>query len=223
MWRPVIVVFDLDRTITRFGTYTPFLLSVARRRPLRLLLAVPLAIAALVYKLGLISRKRLKEHMLCAVLCGAGRDQVARYAASFTSYWAANRVRPGALTAIKEHRSEGDYLILATASLDLYVERFGTHFGFDAVVATRAAWDSMDRLSGRIDGENCFGSEKVRRLEEVLAGGREDATVVAYSDSHADLPLLRWADRAVAVNPSGRLRRIAPGEGFEIVDWNRAE
>lgn len=218
----VIAVFDLDRTITQFGTYTPFLFSVARRRPLRLLLALPLAIAALAYKLGMISRKRLKEHMLCAVLCGAERVQVAGYAAAFTAHWVANRVRPGALTAIDEHRSKGHHLILATASLDLYVERFGTHFGFDTVVATRAAWDSADRLSGSIDGENCFGPEKVRRLEEVLAGGREDTTVVAYSDSHADLPLLRWADRAVAVNPSGPLRRAALGEGFEIVDWDRA-
>ncbi len=220
--RSVVVVFDLDRTITRSGTYTPFLFSVARRRPLRLLLAGPLAIAALAYKLGLISRKRLKEYMLCAVLCGARRDQVAGYAASFTADWALNCIRPGALTAIEEHRSKDHCLILATASLDLYVERFGAHFGFDAVVATRASWDSTDRLNGSIDGENCFGIEKVRRLEEVLAGGREDSTVVAYSDSHADLPLLRWADRAVAVNPSGRLRKVALGEGFEIVDWDRA-
>ena len=126
----VIAVFDLDRTITQFGTYTPFLFSVARRRPLRLLLAVPLAIAALAYKLGMISRKRLKEHMLCAVLCGAERVQVAGYATAFTARWAANRVRPGALTAIDEHRSKGHYLILATASLDLYVERFGIVHGF---------------------------------------------------------------------------------------------
>ena len=219
--RSVIVVFDLDRTITRVATYTPFLLFVARRRPLRLLLAGPLLIAALAYKLGLISRKRLKEHMLCAVLCGAGRDQVAEFAAAFTARWATKRVRPGALTAIEKHRSKDHHLILATASLDLYVERFGAQFGFDDIVATRASWDSTGCLSGRIDGENCFGTEKVRRLEQVLAGGREDSTVVAYSDSHADLPLLRWADRAVAVNPSRRLRSAALGEGFEIVDWDR--
>lgn len=220
--RQVTAVFDLDRTITRSGTYTPFLFSVARRHPLRLLWAGPLVIAALAYKLGLISRKRLKEYMLSAVLRGEFRDRIAGYAAGFAADWTSKSIRPGALKAIEEHRSEGHYLILATASLDLYVERFGTHFGFDAVVATRASWDSMDCLSGKIDGENCFGNEKVRRLEEVLAGRRENRVVVAYSDSHADLPLLRWADQAVAVNPSRRLRRLAPNEGFEIVDWDRA-
>ena len=42
--------------------------------------------------------------------------------------------------------------------------------------------------------------------------------MVAYSDSHVDLPLLRWAHKGVAVNPSRRLRRCARSEGLEIVD-----
>ena len=219
--QPVTAVFDLDRTITRAGTYTPFLFFVARRHPARLLWVGPLIVAALAYKLGLISRKRLKEYMLSAILRGEIRDRVAGYADAFAADLTSRGVRPGALKAIEEHRAKGHYLVLATASLDLYVERFADRFGFDAVVATRTSWTSMDCLSGKIDGENCFGIEKLRRLKEVLAGQRDGKVIVAYSDSHADLPLLRWADEAFAVNPSRRLGRLAPTEGFVVVDWNR--
>lgn len=219
--RPVVAIFDLDRTITRYGTYVPFLWSAALRHPPRLLYAGPILLAAAVYKLRLITRKRLKEFMLSAVLGGASRREVEARAEAFVARCTAHGIRPGARRAIQEHKDNGDYLVLATASLDLYVNRFGAYFGFDAVVATKTNWHEAGRISGRIDGENCYGAEKLRRLETDLPEMRGDYLIFAYSDSHADLPMLRRADRAFAVNPSRRLRRLAAKEAIEVVDWNR--
>ena len=166
--RRVAAVFDLDKTVTRRATFIPFLLSVARRDALKLLWSVPVAAAALAYILGLISRGRVKEIMLGAVLGKASRSEVAAYADAFVAQCMAGGLRPGAVRAIEEHRAQGHKLILATASFDFYVEPLGRELGFEAVVATRAAWDEDGRLLGRIDGENCYGAEKLRRLEEAL-------------------------------------------------------
>jgi phosphoserine phosphatase len=57
-------------------------------------------------------------------------------------------------------------------------------------------------------------------LEEALPELSARYQVVAYSDSHADEPLLRWAHIGVAVNPTRRLRRRAKAGAFELVDWN---
>jgi HAD superfamily hydrolase (TIGR01490 family) len=218
--RPVAAVFDLDRTVTKRATYIPFLLSVARRRPVKLLYAGAIVLAGLAYKLGLISRGRVKEFMLRTIVGKATRAEVADLAESFVAACLGHGLRPGARRALAEHRARGDNLILATASFDFYVERLGRQLGFDAVIATRAAWDQSGRLLGRIDGENCYGAEKLRRLEEALPELRGRYRVIAYSDSHADLPLLLWAERGVAVNPSRRLRRHARSGGLDIVDWN---
>ena len=89
-------------------------------------------------------------------------------------------------------------------------------------MATKALWDRRGRLSGRIDGENCYGAEKLRRLRHEVPQLRGACHVVAYSDSHVDLPMLRWADSGVAVNPSRRLRKQARGEDLRIVNWELA-
>ncbi|MCH8863491.1 MAG: haloacid dehalogenase-like hydrolase, partial [Proteobacteria bacterium] len=74
-----------------------------------------------------------------------------------------------------------------------------------------------------IEGANCYGEPKLEMLKVALAdsagGGGQPPHIVAYSDHSSDLPLLEWADEAVAVNPSASLRRIATERGFEIVDW----
>ena len=166
---------------------------------------------------------------LVSRVAGYGRDIVATYffgtglyADAFVAACVAGGLRPGALRAIAGHRAQGHNLILATASFDFYVEPLGRELGFDSVVATRSAWDRSGRLLGRIDGENCYGAEKLRRLEEALPDLRSNYRVVAYSDSHVDLPLLRWAHEGVAVNPSRRLRRRARSGGLDVVDWNAA-
>jgi HAD superfamily hydrolase (TIGR01490 family) len=220
--RPVAAVFDLDGTVTAHPTYIPFLFSVARRKPPKLLYAGPIVLAAVAYKLGLITRGRLKEFMLKTVLGGASREAVAAYAAAFVERCIGHGLRPGALQAIAEHKARGDYLVLATASFEFYVERLGGRLGFDAVVATRSTWDDGGQILGRIDGENCYGAEKLRRLEQALPDLRASYRVIAYSDSHVDLPLLRWADVGIAVNPTGRLRTRARQDGFEVVDWSEA-
>ena len=220
--RPVAAIFDLDRTITRHGTFTPFLWSVAYRRPWTFVHLPAIALAALGYRFGAIDAKRLKEVMLAAVLGGAARSAVDAYAAAFVARTVPAGLRPAAVAAIEAHRRAGDYLVLATASMDFYAEPIGAALGFDAVVATRSRWHAEGRLTGRIEGENCRGVAKLDRIRTDLPGLRADYRLLAYSDHHSDAPLLRWVDRAIAVAPTAKLRSIAAAEGFEMRDWRGA-
>ena len=217
--RPTAALFDLDRTITRQGTYTPFLLSVARHRPAAFL-SVPLFLAAaLAYRLGWISRGRLKEIMLRRVLGAMPRAQVQALAESFVENEIERRLRPGARAAIDRHRRAGHRLVLITASFDFYAEIFGQSLGFDDIIATAADWDGQDRLTGRIAGENCYGPAKFRALARALPDLKNKYRLLAYSDHHTDADLLAWADVGTAVNPSRRLRLLAKRLGLTIVDW----
>ena len=57
-----LAIYDMDRTVTRRATYTPFLLHCASRRQQWRLLFVPfVALAMLGYVLKLYDRARLKE------------------------------------------------------------------------------------------------------------------------------------------------------------------
>ncbi len=215
----VSAVFDLDRTITVRGTFTPFLLFCLWRQG-RLLRGVPGIVAAMAaYVRQAIDRKTFKERMLAVSIAGLTRGEVARFADMFVDRLMAGGLRPGAERAIERHRAAGHTLIMVTASFDFLAERIGRRLGFDAVVSTRSTWDRHARLLPLIDGENCYGPAKIRALAAVsaLTQGRH---VIAYSDHHTDAPLFEWASDAVAVNPTSKLRRLAKARGMKIEDWN---
>ena len=219
-----LAVYDMDRTVTRRATYTPFLLHCAlRRAPWRLLL-LPLAILSmLAYVLRLIDRATLKEvnHRL---LLGSRVHprELAPLVESFADRQVATNIRPGARTAVSRDRAEGRRLVLATASYRLYADAIARRLGFDDVIGTGSVIGLDERVHARIAGQNCYGPAKLRMIADwVDASGLKGTHghVRFYSDHVSDQPAFEWADESIAVNPHGKLRKLAEHRGWQIQDW----
>ncbi|HEX8445037.1 MAG TPA: HAD-IB family phosphatase [Sphingomonas sp.] len=219
-----LAIYDMDRTITRTGTYTPFLLhAAARLAPWRLLLAPAVPIAMLAYAAKLIDRKRLKE-VNQRLLLGGGvlPARLAPVTASFADRILKANVHPGALRQIAEDRAAGRRLVLATASYRLYVGAIAARLGFDDVIATGTMTGLDDRILPRVDGENCYGPAKLRMiLAWMMTQGLDRAAVTVrfYSDHVSDGCVLDWADAPFAVNASAKLRSMARAKGWPLLDW----
>jgi phosphatidylglycerophosphatase C len=74
-----------------------------------------------------------------------------------------------------------------------WIEPWASSLGVDAVIASRIEVQG-DHLTGRMDGPNCHGAEKLRRLL-ALYPNRGSYTLHAYGDSRGDAALLGAADR----------------------------
>jgi HAD superfamily hydrolase (TIGR01490 family) len=219
-----LAIYDMDRTVTKGPTYTPFLLHCAlRRAPLRLLFLPIVLLSMLAYAARLIDRGRLKEinHQL---LLGAQihPSDLNPLVESFSDTQVARNIRPGALEAIRRDRSEGRRLILATASYRLYADAIAKRLGFDDVIGTGSVSGLDDRVHAKIAGENCYGPAKMRMIAEWVEKSGLKGTyghVRFYSDHVSDRPAFEWADEPVAVNPHGKLRALAKQRGWTIEDW----
>jgi HAD superfamily hydrolase (TIGR01490 family) len=219
-----LAVYDMDRTVTRRATYTPFLLHCAlRRAPWRLLLLPFVLLSMLAYVARLIDRAKLKEinhHLLL------GRTihprELQPLVESFAEKQAASNIRPGARQAIARDKAEGRRLVLATASYRLYADAIAERLGFDDVIGTGSIIGLDDRVHAKIAGENCYGPAKLRMISDWLdTSGLRGAHghVRFYSDHVSDRPAFEWADEPVAVNPHQKLRALADERGWAIEDW----
>lgn len=219
-----LAIYDMDRTVTRHATYTPFLLHcAARRSPWRLLL-VPLAIISmLAYAAKLIDRARLKEINHRLLLGGKVHPRELKpLVDSFAEAQVASNIRPGARSAIARDKAEGRRLVLATASYRLYADAIASRLGFDEAIGTGSIIGLDERVHAKIDGENCYGPAKLRMIADWLGkSGLKDTHghVRFYSDHVSDRPAFEWSDEPVAVNPHGKLRRLAEQRGWAIEDW----
>lgn len=219
-----LAIYDMDRTVTRHATYTPFLLHCAvHRAPWRLLLLPFVAASMLAYVARLIHRGQLKEinHRL---LIGhrVHLSELKPLVESFSDRQLATNIRAGARAAIARDKAEGRRLVLATASYRLYADAIAKRLGFDDVIGTGSVIGLDERVHARIGGENCYGPAKMRMIAGWVEGSgltRAHSHVRFYSDHVSDRPAFEWADEQVAVNPHGKLRRLAEERGWAIEDW----
>ncbi len=219
-----LAVYDMDRTVTKDATYTPFLLHCAiKRAPWRLLFLPIVLLSMLAYVARLIDRARLKEINHRLLLGGKIHpNDLQPLVASFADKQVASNIRPGALEAIARDKAEGRRLVLATASYRLYADAIAERLGFDDVIGTGSVIGLDQRVHAKIAGENAYGEAKMRMIADwVEKSGLKGVHghVRFYSDHVSDRPAFEWADEPVAVNPHGKLRRVAEERGWAIEDW----
>src|SRR5690348_8745668 len=153
-----LAIYDMDRTVTKRATYTPFLLHCAlKRAPCRLLLLPLVILSMLAYASRLIDRAKLKEinHHLLLGRRIHPRD-LRPLVESFADKQLATNVRQGARDAIARDKAERRRLVLATASYRLYAEAIAQRLGFDDVIGTGSMVGLDEHVHAKIAGENCY-------------------------------------------------------------------
>jgi len=219
-----LAIYDMDKTITRVATWTPFLRHALKERGRGALWLLPIAVVAVTgYILRLYGRDRLKEmtHRLVLGRAVPG-ERLADTARAFARATVATGLLEGARARIEADRAEGRMLVLATASYRFYAQEIAALLGFDAVIATNCAQERGGDVLARIDGENCYGAAKLRAIEAWAAEqgiARSDVEVRFYSDHVSDAPVFDWADEPFPVNAHAPLRALARKRGWPVLDW----
>lgn len=218
---PKLAIFDLDYTLTKRGTWGRLVWRSVRRKPH---LWLPLLCSTLMfqyrYKSGDIPRGDVKKNMMRWGMTGQLRGALEAMANAFADDEVKNGLRPGAVKALADHKEKGDHILIASAAVDLIVAPIAARLGVDGYVSTVLDWSADNRLLPDFASQNCYGSAKLERVIAYIGDHKlGDLKTVFYSDSYADIEVMRFADEAVAVNPDSKLEKLALDEDYDIQDW----
>lgn len=143
----------------------------------------------------------------------------------FMSSTVETMILPKAQILLREHRDNGDYCLIITATNHFVTAPIAVRLGVDDLIATDLELVD-DNYTGKVQGVPSFQSGKVRRLQDWLQAYNAGRSIgdqlsmedsVFYSDSFNDLPLLERAGKAVAVDPDSVLREQAGKRGWEVI------
>ena len=180
--RGVVAVFDLDGTLTRGDTLAPFLRFVCGTW--RFLALLPLALPAILGVVLGVPRQRAKEWLLRVYLRGLPERTLVARGEAFAREILPGLLRPQAMEKLAWHQVRGHRCALLSASLGAYVEPWARAAGFDEVFCS--GLEIRDgHVTGRIQGNNCEGEEKVRRLEAYY-GDLTNLKIHGYGDAAGD-------------------------------------
>lgn len=184
-----IALFDFDGTISNTDS---FLLYMRKAAPASFYFACSIYFPQILLYLG---KKypdyKLKEAFLTTLFKGENVDTLQEFANEFAESALPGIIRAGAQKTIDEFLAAGDRVVVVTASPRIFLEPWCQKQGIE-ILGTELELDQENRVTGKIDGRNCHGKEKVRRIKKEYALDDYEQ-VLAYGDTTGDLPMLSLA------------------------------
>ncbi|MEK6985580.1 MAG: HAD-IB family phosphatase [Candidatus Thermoplasmatota archaeon] len=127
------------------------------------------------------------------------------------------RLYPEMVAEIRGHREQGRGVVVITTGMERLVRKVLDEVdpGID-IIGCRLL-ERNGKLTGRVEGP-LFGLDKANIMDAYCrALGVERASCWAYSDHWSDKEMLEAVGHPVAVNPRGRLTRLAKRRGWNIL------
>lgn len=185
-----IAFFDLDGTITNKDTMFQFIRFSKGNLIFYggFILLLPVLIA---YKIGIIPNWRAKEILFAFYFKGMEVPHALMLGQKFAEKVIPRIMRQEAVQAIEFHKSSGSKIVVVTSSFSLWVKPWCDLHQLDLIATEYHT--HQGKLTGFIQGKNCYGDEKVRRIKEEFNLDHYKE-VYAYGDSKADIKMLNLAD-----------------------------
>jgi phosphatidylglycerophosphatase C len=185
-----LALFDFDGTITKRDSFLDFLLFSVRFPRLLggLFLLIPVIIA---YSLKIITNEKAKQKVLSFFFKGLSKEKFYKIG----DHYSANRIpviiKDDAVQRIQWHKQQDHRVVIVSASLKSWLKGWCEKQGVDLICTQMEVENGY--LTGRFNGKNCYGPEKVKRIKEQFAPERY--YIYVYGDSRGDKEMLALANK----------------------------
>jgi putative phosphoserine phosphatase/1-acylglycerol-3-phosphate O-acyltransferase len=209
-----IAFFDMDKTLLSKSSGTLYVKYLWQRRMISAREAASVMIVAAQYRLNILNFPKAMARLSTYI-----KDGDASATKQLCDQWVEDDVlqyiAPKALTRLRQHEADGDYVLLLSASTQFAVEPVARHLNIPYRCTEVEVVDG--RFTGGIVGESCYAEgkaywgERIAREQDV---DLRDCTF--YSDSFSDRALMDIVGHPIAVNPDRQLRAYALAKGWPI-------
>jgi HAD superfamily hydrolase (TIGR01490 family) len=174
-------------------------------------------------KAGIITDTRFRQlwvRQMARLLQGLTRDDTDALFRWIAAEFMVDAYRADVVERLHAHKRNGDYVLLVSGMFTPLAHQFALHLGADAGVGTELAFDAAGVCTGQIGMEACAGTTKPECVQRHLAAqgmALDGVETFAYADSYSDVPLLAFADHAIATYPDAELAAVVAERGWERI------
>ncbi len=201
-----IYCFDFDGTLTTSDTLLEFI-KYAKGRGRFLMVFLMYSPLLVLMKLHLYPNWKAKQQIFAHLFAGMRIEKFDALCRGFAEE-SQHLLRPKGITLMHEALVAGAQVFIVSASIDNWVRPFFDIRNLKGVQVLGTQIEVEDgKLTGRFKSNNCYGTEKVRRIQEALSMPRTADTedkaisdrslyeIEAFGDSRGDKEMLAFADK----------------------------
>jgi HAD superfamily hydrolase (TIGR01490 family) len=139
-----------------------------------------------------------QKELLLRALKGISKSKIENYGFDFVQEVIEKKINKEVFKRFKNHIKRGDDVIINSGGYEPYLTHFSRKYQVNLCFSTRFEYEDYF-FTGKIQGKDCLGIEKVLRMKELEVVYENYATIYVYSDSITDMPLFDLATHKIAI------------------------
>ncbi len=218
-----IALIDLDGTLTKEQTQGLFIKHLRNNNLISRMDLTMIYIWFTLYKLGLVSNPKKALQFVLKKFVNKDVSVINNHVDNFYNNTFDKNLYNQSLTLGNQLKEENYYTILTSAAVQPIVKKFAEKLNFDHYISTEL--EVVDgRLTGKIKGGEHHGLRKVHALVNYFENNKiNPKNIIAISDHHSDIPLLKYANYAISVNPNKKLLKYSNQNNIPVLYLNNDE
>ncbi len=209
-------LFDLDHTLLSVNSSFSFGVYLYRQKVFSTAIMLNLARVYFLHKAGFFSLNKLHQKTFEILFLNQDADRITQHIQPFINNVLSAKFYQPTLKRLEEAKKKGHFISILSNSPDFLVGPIADYLNVSHWKATIYKIDTFKKF--RCITSFFEGEEKLKYLNEcILKYGIVKENMIAYSDSILDLPFLKGAGIAVAVNPDRELKHFAAKNYWEII------
>ena len=210
-----IAFFDMDYTLLSKSTSTLYVKYLLRHRMISLRELLDIALVSAQYKLNVLDFPKATA-LLSRSVRGGNAEATRKLGEQFVQHDVLQYIAPKGLAKLHEHQTNGDYVLLLSASTQFVVQPVANHIGVPCRF-TELEIGKDGSFTGGIVGPAAYAEGKKYWGERIAQErGVPLADCWFYTDSYSDHPLMDLVGHPVAINPDPKLKTYAHGKGWPV-------
>ena len=211
-----LCAFDLDHTLIRENSSFQFFRFLMRVGLFSKFFIFSSSLLYLRHHFLNLSLSQLHEIVFKKFLFGRSLDVLEQYIEEYLNGEFVKSLYSPAIEHLRRAQHLGHYTVILSNSPAFLMKHITGYLGVDEYHASQYGLDQKGNLSRVISIVE--GKQKVAYLQKLKDRfNLKENDITAYSDSHLDYPLLKFAGKAFIVNPNKKLTKLSKQHSWEIL------
>lgn len=212
-----VALIDLDGTLTKSQTQKLFIKHLSDEKYINKIDLMFIYLWFIFYKLGIVSNPKKALEFALRKFAKKDISAIEESVDHFYKKTLEKDIFEQSFNLITKLKEASYYTILTSAAVQPIVKKISNKLNFDDYISTELEI-SNGLLTGRIKGNEHHGVKKVHALHNYFEDKKiNPRNIIAVSDHHSDIPLLKYADYAIAVNPNKKLLKYSTKNNIPVL------
>lgn len=119
--------------------------------------------------------------------------------------------------ALQILRNANFEIILLSSAVEPIVKSIARDLQVEKYICTKLG-QSENKLDGQTNGVQVYSDEKLNKIQSFIDESKiEHDEIFVMADHHSDIPILRWAKKAIVANPQANMKKWASQNNIPVI------